>query len=492
MNISFESLHKMFEYLKVDQIKYIDYSLMKTVESDVEKPMYTMFQLLSMNEIKLNDTQVCQKIYQKNYCSAYSQLKSRMYRLIIHAILIGDAKVMTRNKAFNERFDLVKEMIVAEFLIRKGDANIAISILEKLLEQALTKEYIVELVLINNLLVIVRSRDENFGRLENLYKRSGDILKDFFKYTSIYNQSAKLRSVVHSVKSQKVINEKIKEVEDNLSNLKIDENESMFFVNKNREMQLQLSIYSNKNEYEKALQIADDLLILYQNNYNKVDNNDFFGLYIEKSICLLNLFMYDECIESCNEALKYSSSKANELAVFETQFLAYFRKGNYTQANDVLEAAFSNTNLAKMATMNAKFHFYKACFFYKDKNYDQVNKHMRKAELLYADTKGWEIAFKLLDIMIFIDNKDFYYLKFYLEKVRKMLTKMKDENTVRLKEILKISSSVAKHNGNKKLVLKDIENSLNKLSEGKSDFYWNPKGYEFFRFDEWINGKLIE
>lgn len=489
--MKYNNLSKMFNFLNAEQVKYLDLFLSNNTSKNDKSPMFIMFQLLNENK-QLDDAQVCRRIYNKDYCSAYSQLKARLEKILISAILLNEGKRISKNAEYNERFEIVKQILIAELFIRKTEMDLAIEVLEKLLQQASSKEYIIEMVLINNLLLQAKSRNESFSELEEMYQKSGETLSEFLEYNTIVHQGAKLRSVIHSVKSQKKIVEKVQEVELKMNEVLSSKNESNLFINKKEKLLLEMAVYKSKNNFKTSLEVAKNLIQLYNQNTSKVSQADYFNLYIEKSISFLNLSSFQECIENANLALKYNISKINELAVMEILFLAYFRNNDIENAKIILDKTFANPTIDNTRTMKAKFHFYMACYHYNMKKINQVNKHLNQAYPLFQDKKGWEIALRLLDIMIYIDRKDFYYLNIYLDKVKNVLKKMKDENTLRLIEILKVVNAICKNNGNKKMVLKTVPSSLKKLSEAKGEYYWIQNGYEFYRFDEWIKDKLIE
>jgi phosphoribosylformylglycinamidine (FGAM) synthase PurS component len=489
--MKYKNLSKMFNFLNPEQVKYLDLFLSNNLSKSDKNPMFIMFQLLNENK-QLDDAQVCKRIYDKAYCSAYSQLKAKLEKILISAILLNEGKSISKNVEFNERFEIVKQILIAELFIRKTEMELAIEILEKLLQQASSKEYIIEMVLINNLLLQAKSRNESFSELEEMYQKSGETLSEFLEYNTIVNQGAKLRSVVHSIKSQKKIVEKVQEVEMKMNEVLSTKNESNLFINKKEKLMLEMAVCKSKNNFMESLAVAKKLNQLYNQNISKISQADYFNLYIEKSISYLNLSSFQKCIENANLALKYNISKINELAVMEILFLAYFRDNDIENAKTILDKTFANPIIGNTGTMKAKFHFYMACYYYNVKKINQVNKHLNQAYPLFQDKKGWEIALRLLDIMIYIDRKDFYYLNIYLLKVKNVMKKMKNENMLRLIEIMKVVNAICKYNGNKKMVLKAVSSSIKKLNEAKGEYYWSQNSYEFYRFDEWIKDKLIE
>ena len=135
----------------------------------------------------------------------------------------------------------------------------------------------------------------------------------------------------------------------------------------------------------------------------------------------------------------------------------------------------------------ATWHYFQACLFFNSQKFKEANRALDGATNLLGDKMGWNIAFRLLEIMNHYELGNLDTTDAKIKNMRHYLRRSKkDSELYRAMELIYILLEWHKYGLNLELAMPHIQPRLNNLKEFHKEFPFNPNATELVRFEEWI------
>ncbi|MEO1437058.1 MAG: hypothetical protein AAFV80_16070 [Bacteroidota bacterium] len=134
----------------------------------------------------------------------------------------------------------------------------------------------------------------------------------------------------------------------------------------------------------------------------------------------------------------------------------------------------------------ARWLFYQANVTYLMGDRDLALKQLRANNEIHKDKSGWLLGFKILEMMITIDNKDFYLVSFMNDRLVQVLHKNKQANIARAKIICQIIRAFLRFDCNFQKTIDKVPDKFALLENEENEYYWDIMSYEVIRFDQWF------
>lgn len=252
------------------------------------------------------------------------------------------------------------------------------------------------------------------------------------------------------------------------------------------------TLYFNLSKnYSKALTVAEKFLEINTKSKAVSSKRTIATAYLQLAYINLQLTSYIKAIAAANNAIKnFKTGLLNELTTLELLFLAHYYSANKTETKNVLDKALAHPKLNSNKFLPAKWHYYKACFLFQQKQFDEANIAMNDCTYLLEDKTGWLYGFRILDIMITLECNEMFLVDGKVSNFKKIIGKQKDINSSRAKTILKVLDALVRKHYDYTAAAKNQKANITLLEEAKNNHLWEPMGYELIRFEEWFVSKL--
>lgn len=443
----------------------------------------------TINDIK-NNTEIESKIANNLYgkkSSAYSILKKRLKDDLFNLMIFFDDSHKLSSSVIRAEHTVQRKLYQAGILYSRRLNIEAKAILKDAL--AIVNEYdlVDKKTQITHFYSFFEINEIRvFNSINKQLIREVDLMKDYYKAFAI------------SLNLQDKLNKKIKltiELKEDIDALYYDLNSLKTRKESIKIMELyfraSINYFLIYKRYDKAFKYAKKMLVLVKNNKEVKSILRLINSYLQLFEAALNLKKYKEASKYAKKAYETISKtklkdSRNELIVLKYVFLANFHDSKSKKLELHLNKGLSHPVCKKIPDLKEEWQFYKAMYHFKLKEFNEVKTALYSINKLIKGNSGWNFAFRLLEIMMYIDEKSFDMVEYRIETFRKFISKSGYKSKERIKLIHKILKTLDKTGYNFKETAKIEKKSLQLLSAGKDAYQWEALGFELIRFDSWF------
>jgi hypothetical protein len=137
-----------------------------------------------------------------------------------------------------------------------------------------------------------------------------------------------------------------------------------------------------------------------------------------------------------------------------------------------------------------KWLYYSANIEFMQGDYKSVLKTLKRHSFIKTDKSGWRLGFRILELMALVELEQYDNLPYRLDTFRKMLSSITEADVTRPRAVWVLMNRLVKESFDFKAVDKKQKEEIGLLRAGEGNYFWDPRGYEIIRFDEWWAGKV--
>ncbi len=491
LDISFDmkNLAALIKILMPGEIRLVRH-FYKMNSNAEERKRATLFELV-INNPDITDAKAAKKLYDSKPNSAFSHLKARLKKDILNVLFLHDASKKFDSPYYKAMFEVNKILNQAFILRVRGAFDEAVNLLNSAATMAEKYELPAEQVLVQQALrrMIHRIKDEKvLAEYNESISKNVEMLEDLMKVEEF--------SYVLSVPSLFSTNKKV-------SNPAYRE-EMMDYLKETYEKTLSpkvgfwyyMTVVERETKLrnnEKALSLGLKFLKLVKESPSIYSDSNWAGVNMTVAGILIHCSEYRRAIGYARTAVKYfATGLMNELMATETLFFGQFRNKDYEDAHETVEKIFHHPRLKTNKFYHAKWLYLRANLEFMEERYDDAMKTLNMNTELTKDKSGWLLGYRLLEMMIMIENEDYEWVDFKIDSFRKLLERQKEQNIQRAKLIHTILNGLVKNHFDFEETSIDESRNYKALIKAQDELYWDPMGFEVIRFDEWFGNKVKE
>jgi tetratricopeptide (TPR) repeat protein len=142
----------------------------------------------------------------------------------------------------------------------------------------------------------------------------------------------------------------------------------------------------------------------------------------------------------------------------------------------------------------SKFIYYEACILFATKQFKEALQLLNKSLEIEKDKTGWNIALRILNIMVFIELSKINEASRSLEALRKYMERLTKSDEVKERDILiiKLLREIEKDGFRFDPKNANAAKMLKELSEKDKTTSWNYYTPELIPFHEWVKGTAVK
>ncbi len=425
----------------------------------------------------------------KKRVHSFRQLKTEVREELMSLLLIQPAKSKYQSPKRAAAYTVKRDYLFAELLYAKGLGKQAKTYINRALKKAEEYNLIWDQIQCYERLRIYdgfRYGLPGFAKMKNLHLAK---LEEYRVNTDLVNKQQELviPFVFHVNKDktqQEVSAHALNKIEEAYQNGGAPEIGYLYYNTKVHD-------HFHKREYAEAKEVALQFLDFLAENPSVDTGASIPGTNMQLATISLNLSKFKEAEPYIAKAIKgFASGKLNQLNAMMVQFYCLFRQEEYAPALELCNKALKHPSIGTRAISKSIWHFFKVACHYQMNNHEKAFYGLHYCNQLMEDKTGWQMGYRLLQILISLDEEEGDQADYYIENFVKLLQRQKDSDIERIRLILKLLTLLRKYNNDFKKLQSKHGDLVDLLKTGQGAYHWDPVGYEIIRFDSWLESRL--
>ncbi|HET6224797.1 MAG TPA: hypothetical protein VFF27_00865 [Bacteroidia bacterium] len=258
---------------------------------------------------------------------------------------------------------------------------------------------------------------------------------------------------------------------------------------------LQIALSEHEKDFQQAITLCRKLIAMIKKStvqYSK----DRVGF------AMSNMSMFHVFTGNYKEAVKYAKTAQEYhiphsliyLIMKEQEFYAYFYASIFKDASRCIKEMLEHSMADTGGYRKSKFIYYEACILFATKQFKEALQLLNKSLEIEKDKTGWNIALRILNIMVFIELSKINEASRSLEALRKYMERLTKSDEVKERDILiiKLLREIEKDGFRFDPKNANAAKMLKELSEKDKTTSWNYYTPELIPFHEWVKGTAVK
>ena len=459
----------------------------------MEKKKLELFNLIVSGKVK-NDKEASISLYNSPPNSAFSHVKRRLKEDLLNFILLQDSEARGASKRIQGEVNCRRMFLQGQLLFYRGVYGEGEKILNNALRLAEEYEMFAEALAIRDMLRAgmgfrkgPKMYEKYSENMDDHYKELGKLLKARQNY---YQIALPNEFQTNKLSESKYMGAKI--IRD-LEKIENPESSQRFAF---WHLLTKVYYFNLSKNFEEAEVHAVKLLSLIPEGSIMRTKSNYAGILKDVVHIHINLGKYNRAVSHAEEAVNnFKTGMANELRAMDYLFFAHLRNQDYESANTTIQKALQHKQInASNKLIKARWLFFHANLEYLKGNLKEAAQSLSKNEHITSDKSGWNLGYKLLQMMIHIDENDLFLVDYQIKNFNRLLSpkNTETENIERARLIAKVIRLFIKHRGDYNETFEIAKDEIQALEDGDGQLFWDPMGYEVIRFDEWFRDKRDE
>ena len=249
--------------------------------------------------------------------------------------------------------------------------------------------------------------------------------------------------------------------------------------------------YQHQLDFNHAFEYCKNYLALLQKEPSVRSKQRLGSAYFQLTEVTLLKGDLKEAKKYATETLNFfSPEETNYLIVLNSAFRIAFYRNDYTQANRILDEALRHPRLGASKMREAIWHYFKASLLLMTGEHKSALTELNEATSLLSDKMGWNLAFRVLEIMILFEGGHQDLLESKILNMRQFVKRtQKNSEFFRPMQLIGILMELHKHNLDLRKAYPSILKKMRKLEDWHEENPFNPTSTELIRLENWIESK---
>ena len=431
-----------------------------------------------------------QKLYGKDPDNTFRVTKSRLKRLLEDVVLNDKSLSGYQAPFINSKLSAEKKLLQGEVLLGRGaylaSKNLLHQVISTTRKFSLHNEhYHAEMLL---------HRNQSINKSVREFQKHTQELLRLNEINSLVNEAAILHYSVTNFLTRvsksdpetiKDISEKIERIRD-VSKATGSPLARYYFLLSN------ILFLQYNFRYDEAAEFCKLHLELVQKEPAVQSKQRLGNAYFQLSQTFLRAGKLDEAREIIDETLSFfSKEETNYLIVLGTAFRTAFHAKDWEAAEEFVQAAMNHPRFAVSEFRAAIWHYYYTCLLFVTDRTREALRELNNATPLLADKEGWNMTFRMQEIMILYEVELFDLLETKILNMRQFVKRtQKNSGLYRPMKLIQILMEWHKNSLDLKETVKSTQRKLRDLQSYHESNPFDPATGELIRFENWMSSKV--
>lgn len=186
----------------------------------------------------------------------------------------------------------------------------------------------------------------------------------------------------------------------------------------------------------------------------------------------------------------FSKEETNYLIVLGTGFRIAFFSENWAKAGEIIQEALSHPRFAASPFRAAIWHYNQSCLYFKTNRFSEALRVLNDATPLLGDKMGWNLTFRLHEIMVLHEAGLHDVLETKILNMRQFVKRtQKNSEIYRPMKLIQILMEWHKNSLDIKSTLVSAKRQFADLKEFHKNVPFDPSTGELLRLENWLMEK---
>ncbi|MEL6627344.1 MAG: hypothetical protein AAFO96_20325 [Bacteroidota bacterium] len=473
-------LYQVFSKTEVRYLKqYLDAFHAKGANKSLE-----LIEILDKNP-EITNKEMAERLYGNPKSKAFSMLKSRLYERMLETLTLSvnfqNNPALKEDSTAYESVSLSKMNTYGIMLNKRGLKNQSREMFEKIIKDA-DQTVLPEFNL--SALISLRNLSNSFEEVEK--NINPKIALAFEQYKIDAMGVGMMRTfILHRGETNHPVSESLARLKKDIKILEDSLAKTYSPRADYYRLQLYYSFYAFSKDMPSVRSVLQEIIELVE-RYPKLSTNNRKGILLMRlSNIALNQGNYEEAIEASQKSMRMLYPKSpNYFSATILSIMAYTVTGRLSKVEELFPKIEWFIKFPQSPQQTGQFHFFKASKAYLEKDLKGAQRYLQHTNDLLKDKEGWNLAVRVMEMMILIDLGEDDLLYNRLESFRKHMSKY--NIPPRIQTTYRLLLSISRNALNFKVVWEECEEVVDEMRQTHP---WSIHTYEFLPFDIWLESK---
>lgn len=483
MDLIYDILKKLKNY----EIRHIR-NLLKASPFEYEK-VGKLFELVTRYKDK-DEEFFSQKLYGAAPNNTFRVTKSRLKRILEDEVL--NDKSLTDYSAvyINALLQSKKRVLQGEILLGRGAYLASKNLLLQVIASAKkfsqhNERFLAELLLHRNQSINVSVKE--------FQKRSEQLLR-LNEINHLVNEAAILHYSITNILTIQTLNEdeELAAIQSRVDRIRVISEQTESPLAQYYYLLSQILFLQYSFRFADALEYCKMQLKLVQKEPSVHSKQRLGSAYFQLTETSLRMGDFVQARKYVEDTLKYfSRDETNYLIVLETAFQIAFMSGDWTEGLRLVKDATTHPRFSVSKMRAAKWNYFNSCLLFKTGKIREAMLELNNATALLTDRHGWNLSFRLLEIMILHEAGHFDLLESKILNLKQFVRRT-HKNSELYRPMILISTLMEwqKNSMELKKAAPAMLKKLKNLEEHHETVPFNPIAGELIRIENWLKEKI--
>ena len=448
-----------------------------------------LFELVTRYKDK-DETFFSQKLYGKDPDNTFRVTKSRLKRMLEDVVLNDKSLTGYSAKFINAKLQAEKRLLQGEILLGRGAYKASKNLLHQVISTTRqfslhNEHYHAEMLL---------HRNQSINKSVREFQRQTNALLELNETNYLVNEAAILHYSVTNFLTrlsksdpetrEEILRkiERIREVSDQTGSPL-----ARYYYLLSNILFLQYDF-----QFEQAMEFCKLHLELVEKEPAVHSKQRLGSAYFQLTETTFRSGHLEEAQKYVDQTLAFfSPEETNYLIVLGTAFRIAFWSSNWEKAEDFVNQAIQHPRFEVSAFRAAIWHYYKPCLLFNTERVRPALRELNNATALLTDKEGWNLTFRLQEIMILYEAELYDLLETKILNMRQFVKRtQKKSNLYRPMKLISILMEWHKNSLNLAQTVKSIQRQLRDLQSYHEDIPFDPATGELIRLENWMADKV--
>ena len=430
------------------------------------------------------------KLYGKDPDNTFRVTKSRLKRLLEDVVLNDKSLTGYSAKFINAKLQAEKRLLQGEILLGRGAYQASINLLHQVI--ATTKKFSIHNERYHAEMLLHRNQSINKSVRE--FQRHTEELLELNHINSLVNEAAILHYSVTNflTRMSKSDPETMQEIQSKIERIRQVSEETNSPLAQYYYLLSNIYFLQYNFRFEEAMEYCRLHLELVEKEPAVHSQQRLGSAYFQMTETSLRSGHLKEAQEYGDKTLAFfSPEETNSLIVLGTAFRIAFYAQNWEKAEQIVDQALSHPRFEVSEFRAAIWHYYKTCLLFQTSRTREALRQLNDATALLSDKEGWNLTFRLQEIMILYEADMFDLLETKILNMRQFVKRtQKNSNLYRPMKLISILMEWHKNSLNLPDTVKSIQRQLRDLQSYHENIPFDPATGELIRLENWMAEKV--
>jgi tetratricopeptide (TPR) repeat protein len=429
-----------------------------------------------------------QKLYSRDPDNTFRVTKSRLKR-ILEDVILNDKSVTDYDTAYvNAQLQGKKRLLQGEILLGRGAYKASKNLLLQVV--ANSRKFALHNELFWAEMLLHRSQSINLSVKE--FEKGTKNLLELNRINHLVNEAAIQHYAITNILTHTSLDdEQLQDIDKKIQQIQQIVAETKSPIANYYYLLSKILFLQYTHNYKDALEYCKQQLALIRKEPSVRSKQRLGSTFFQLTETSLRKGDLQEAQKFVEETMgHFSPDETNSLVVAGTAFRIAFYADDWKKAETMIEKAFVHPRFLASPFRAAIWHYNHSCLLFKTGRISEALRALNEATPLLGDKTGWNLTFRLHEIMLLFEAGHYDILETKILNMRQFVKRtQKNSEIYRPMKLIQILIEWHKNSLDIKKTLQSAKRQLLDLKEFHQNIPFDPSTGELLRLETWLESK---